>query len=117
MARSGWHILKDDAGVTLCRHLPPRFDFMVSTVLPSGRAVRLAHQIRQDLWRALQTLRGFSPVVRLEQIAEGWQVMAGGRVLGPVTDKMVATAQDVLNNPPNRARWVDTASVTRQRSE
>nr|WP_299598686.1 hypothetical protein [uncultured Tateyamaria sp.] len=113
MARSGWHILKADAGVTLCRHLPPRFDFTVSTVLPSGRAVRLAHQIRQDLWRALQMLRGFSPVVRLEQIAEGWQVIAGGRVAVPVTTAVTARAQAVLDDPSNRARWVRSAGCAK----
>ncbi|GGX50448.1 hypothetical protein GCM10007385_18670 [Tateyamaria omphalii] len=103
--------------MTLCRHLPPRFDFVVYTVLPGGQALRLAHQIRQDLWRALQTLRGFSPVVRLEWIAECWHVMAGGRVLGPVTEAMVATAEDVLNSRRNRARWVNAARMTGQWSQ
>lgn len=112
MARSGWHILKDDAGLTLCRHLPPRFDFVVRTVLPGGQALRLAHQIRQDLWRALQTLRGFSPVVRLEWIAECWHVMAGGRVLAPVTATVSARAQAVLNDPGNRVRWLHSAKAS-----
>jgi len=113
MARSDWHIIRSKGSTTLCRHLPPRFDFAVHTELPDARAVRLAHQIRQDLWRALQRLRGFSPVVRLEQIAEGWHVMAGGRVAVPVTMTIAARAQAVLNDPDNRARWIHSARVRR----
>ncbi|WP_299554006.1 hypothetical protein [uncultured Tateyamaria sp.] len=104
-----WHIQRDGASVTLCRHLPPRFDFVVRTDLPDGRAVRLAHQIRQDLWRALQRLRGFSPVVRLERVANGWRVLAGGRVTGPVPAAVTSRAQAVLDDPKNRARWVRSA--------
>lgn len=106
MARAGWHILRNGTSVTLCRHLPPRFDFAVRTVLPGGRAVRLAHQIRQDLWRALQELRGFSPVVRLEQGPDGWQVTAGGRASAPVPATIEAQAEAVLNDATSRARWV-----------
>lgn len=104
-----WHIVRDADGITLCRHLPARLDFAVQTVLPCGRAVRLAHQIRQDLWRTLQTLRGFSPVVRLQRNAAGWRVTAGGRAAGPVPNVVVARAHAVLNNPSNRARWVQAA--------
>ncbi|KIC50799.1 hypothetical protein [Tateyamaria sp. ANG-S1] len=106
MSHRHWHILRDNTGFTLCRHLPPRFDFAVCTVLPCGKAIRLAHQIRQDLWRALQNLRGFSPVVRLERAAEGWLVTAGGRAAGPVPAAVVARADAVLNDASNRVRWV-----------
>ncbi|WP_299615245.1 hypothetical protein [uncultured Tateyamaria sp.] len=106
MARTRWHILQDDNSFTLCRHLPPRFDFAVHTVLPCGGAIRLAHQIRQDLWRALQKVRGFSPVVRLQRIADGWRIEAGGRVAGPVALPVVARAQAVLDDAGNRARWI-----------
>ena len=112
MARKRWHILREGAGLTLCRHLPPRFDFAVSTVLPHGRAARLAHQIRQDLWRALQRVRGFSPVVQLEQVADGWRVTAGGRVAGPVPAAVVARADAVLTDPLRQKRWLKNARAT-----
>ncbi len=100
-----WHILRADGGLTLARHLPPRFDFSVRTTLGPGNAVRLAHQVRQDLWRALQNLRGFSPVVRLTPCGSGWALTAGGRALGNVTDTHLSLARNVLENPENRARW------------
>ncbi|WP_299687683.1 hypothetical protein [uncultured Tateyamaria sp.] len=100
-----WHILREAGGLTLARQLPPRFDFAVRTTLGPGHALRLAHQIRQDLWRALQSLRGFSPVVRLAPNGTGWDVTAGGRALGVVPAPQIATAQAVLDHPQNRARW------------
>ncbi|WP_299045585.1 hypothetical protein [uncultured Tateyamaria sp.] len=109
MARTCWHILHEGGRVTLCRHLPPRFDFAVRTMLPGGRAVRLAHQIRQDLWRALQNVRGYSVVVQLDRRADGWQVTAGGHAARAVLAAVVAQAQAVLNDPRNHARWVRSA--------
>ena len=113
MARTRWHILRDGTGLTLCRHLPPRFDFAANTVLPHGRALRLAHQIRQDLWRALQRVRGFSPVVRLEPDVGGWRVTAGGHVAGSVPAAVVAQADALLNDPSYRQRWLKHAGATR----
>jgi hypothetical protein len=107
----GWHVLHDQGSVTLCRHMPPRFVVSVSAHLSAGRPVRLAHQIRQDMWRALQRVRGFSPVVRLEPTDQGWHVTAGGRVAGrvsPATERAIAA---VLNDPTKRTRWVQTASA------
>lgn len=103
--RARWHILREAGGLTLARHLPPRFDFAVTTTLGPGDALRLAHQIRQDLWRALQAVRGFSPVVRLAPVAQGWAVIAGGRVAQPLPAQLVQVAQNTLENPSNRARW------------
>lgn len=101
-----WHILRDGDALTLCRHLPPRFDFAVRALLPRANPLRLAHQIRQDLWRALQSLRGFSPVVALVPEGDGWVVTAGGRSADRIPAPVIARAQAVLNNPNNRARWV-----------
>lgn len=106
-----WHITHQDGTVTLSRHLPARFDVAGHTHLPPARPVRLAHQIRQDLWRAVSQLRGFSPVVRLEPIAEGWSVTAGGRVMGRVTPHAQAAIQDVLNDVTKRARWLRNARI------
>ena len=101
-----WHILRDGDSVTLCRQLPPRLELAVQAVLPGGDPVRLAHQIRQDLWRALRQVRGFSPVVRLDPVPEGWAVTAGGRAPRPIADALFARARGVLDDPANRARWV-----------
>mmetsp|Transcript_27766 Transcript_27766/g.51722 ORF Transcript_27766/g.51722 Transcript_27766/m.51722 type:complete len:113 (-) Transcript_27766:1263-1601(-) len=100
-----WHITQSAGRVTLSRHLPPRFDFAVHTHLPQGNPRRLAHQIRQDLWRALQRVRGFSPVVQLDQTPEGWAVTAGGRVLGKIAPATQAKASAVLQHAGHRARW------------
>lgn len=108
---AGWHIVTDAGSVTLCRHLPPRFDVSATTHLPRGRAIRLAHQIRQDLWRALATLRGFSPVVRLDPTDDGWSVTAGGRIAGRVAPSVRRTIETLLDDNDIRTRWVQHAQV------
>lgn len=102
----GWHTLRDGDSLTLARQLPPRLELAVQTTLPRVNPERLAHQIRQDLWRALQNVRGFSPVVRLDPTAQGWAVTAGGRAPQPIADAVYERARAVLDDPANRARWV-----------
>jgi len=107
MSGRGWHILRDDGGaLTLCRRMPPRFDVMAETHLPGGSALRLAHQIRQDLWRLLQRVRGFAPVVRLVPEADGWQVAAGGALAGRPAHDTEARIAALLDSPAHRARWL-----------
>lgn len=108
--RGRWHVLQEGDTVTLCRQRPARFDFAVHTVLPRGRPTRLVHQIRQDLWRALQHVRGFSPVVRLEPVSAGWAVSAGGRTLGQIAPDTLERATAVLEHAGNRARWMRYAA-------
>lgn len=110
MARTRWHTLHDGAALTLCRHLPPRFDVRARTVLPACAPVRLAHQIRQDMWRALQNVRGFSPVVRVTPEGGVLIVEAGGRVIG-ATAGLSARIEAVLEAPALRARWVRFAGL------
>ena len=105
------HILRDGDSVTLCRQLPPRLELAVQCVLPRVDPVRLAHQIRQDLWRALRNVRGFSPVIRLDPVPDGWAVTAGGRAPGPVANAVYSRAASVLEDPANRARWVRHAGA------
>ena len=109
MPRTTWHIQRDAKAITLCRHIPARFDVSASTTLPHGSGTRLAHQIRQDMWRALQSVRGFSPTVHLQASGAGWDVTAGGRLMGPPAESMTQRIADVLSNPENRARWVRLA--------
>ena len=106
MPRTRWHILRDENVLTLARRLPVRFDLSAQTVLPDGARLKVAHQVRQDMWRALQGLKGFSPVVQVARTAAGLEVTAGGQVSGPVP-RAHAEAQiaDLLENPKNRARW------------
>lgn len=108
MAKPRWHILRDDDGaLTLARRLPARLDVASTSVMPRVGKTRLAHQIRQDLWRALQRHRGFSPVVRVLEEGPHLKVQAGGQVCARTFPKSEIEAQiaEVLDCPENRARW------------
>lgn len=109
MARRGWHILREEGALVLTRRLPPRFDLSAETRLPGGRKAAVAHQVRQDLWRALQGLRGFCPVVRVEDAGQGLRVIAGGRVAGPVPATARGRIAALLEDPVRRARWIAQA--------
>ncbi|OIQ26847.1 MAG: hypothetical protein BM562_16150 [Alphaproteobacteria bacterium MedPE-SWcel] len=106
---SRWHITRTEGELVLCRQRPARFDVLAVTTLPMGDPLRLAHQIRQDLWRALQRVRGFSPVVRLTRQGEAIRVEAGGRVARPVSPGLAARISEVLEHPATRRRWVAQA--------
>ncbi|OED50295.1 hypothetical protein AB838_02835 [Rhodobacteraceae bacterium (ex Bugula neritina AB1)] len=110
MTRSRWHITRTDSTLTLSRRLPARFDVAAQTVLPGGNPLRLAHQIRQDLWRKLQNLRGFAPAVEITAERQGVRVRAGGQVAGRVPANAAGLIADVLEDPANRARWARHAS-------
>lgn len=110
LKRVGFHIQREGDVVTLARELPVRFDVVAKTVVPMCSSTRLAHQIRQDMWRALRNVRGFSPVVRLRPEEEGWLVEAGGRVLGRTPASLTDRITDLLEDPARRQRWVTHAS-------
>lgn len=107
MGRNAWHILKDDQSVTVARRVPARFDVASEATLPSAHKLRVAQQVRQDLWRALQGQPGFSPVVEVRDVDGALAIRAGGQC-----DRAVAreTLEDriaeVLNDASKRARWV-----------
>ena len=104
--RGGWHLDKGAAGLTLSRRVPVRFDLAVETVLPRVHALRLAHQLRQDVWRALRRQRGFAPAVRIVPDGVALRVTAGGQVDGPFPRaRAEAALRAVLDCPANRARW------------
>ena len=107
MTRNRWHILRDDTVLTLARRVPVRFDLAVRTCLPEAGRLRVAHRVRQDLWRALQALRGFAPVVRVERTGAGLEVTAGGQVAGAFSRAHAeGKIRAVLEDPRNRERWV-----------
>ncbi|MEO1492245.1 MAG: hypothetical protein AAFV19_08860 [Pseudomonadota bacterium] len=88
--------------------LPERWDIRLERdwpvpVRPSRR--RYAHQIRQDLWRAARTVRGFVPM-----IAVGWtdgvvHVSAGGTLNAGPAPQLSDILAGVLDDPRNRRRW------------
>lgn len=107
MSRNHWHILHEEDALTMARRVPVRFDLQVTTQLGVGDKLRLARQVRQDIWRALRGLRGFAPAVRIERAARGLRVTAGGQVDGPLPRaRAEARIADVLQDPANRARWM-----------
>lgn len=106
MPRSPWHITRTDDALTLSRRLPARFDLAAETTLPGGDPLRLAHQIRQDMWRALQSLRGFAPAVEISAAGAGLRVRAGGQVAGQVPANAAGRIAEVLDSAANRARWL-----------
>ncbi|MBC7133533.1 MAG: hypothetical protein H5U16_10560 [Roseovarius sp.] len=110
MGRDRWHVIEEEGTLTLARRLPVRFDLVAETVLGGevGR-LRLAHLVRQDLWRALRRLRGFAPVVRVRRVAAGLHVVAGGAVAGPVPPGAQARIAALLDDPRLRARWTGRA--------
>lgn len=111
MSRNRWHILREEGTLTLARRLPVRFDLQVRTVLPVARKLRLAHQVRQDMWRALRDQRGFAPVVRVAEENGVLVVTAGGQVDGAFARaEAEARIAHVLYNPENRRRWIRWAA-------
>ena len=103
----GWHILGDDPMI-LARRLPARFDVAAETLFPPVPRWRgLAHQIRQDLWRQLRDVRGFSPVIEIRRDEEALRIRAGGRIDGgPVPrDRLQPRIAALLSDPSRRSRW------------
>lgn len=106
MARTKWHTLKDGDVLTLARHLPARFDVAAETTVRAGSAMRLAHQVRQDMWRALQSLRGFSPVVQVTRRDGAMHIKAGGAVNGALSKAAIeAKITALLTSPDYIRRW------------
>lgn len=108
-----WHITRDTTGLTLSRHPTPRFDVAAEAGFPPLRMLPLAQMIRQDMWRLLQRLRGFAPVVQVTQTAHGLRVKAGGGVVGAVPKAHTeAQIRALLDNESHRARWQRCARLT-----
>lgn len=114
MSRLRWHILREGHRLTVARRLPLRWDLAVQTTLPDAGRLRVAQQVRQDMWRALQDLRGFAPAVQVTRVDGMLQVKAGGQVAGAVArEKLEGEIAEVLNCPKRRARWLRHAQHKR----
>ncbi|MDT8327166.1 MAG: hypothetical protein RQ750_07250 [Roseovarius sp.] len=110
MGRDRWYEIEEGGALIVARQWPVRFDLAVATQFPRGGRRYVARLVRQDMWRALQALRGFVPAVRVTRSAEGLEVVAGGEVRGRF-DRTDAEARiaAVLENPANRVRWMRRA--------
>ena len=111
-----WHLKRDAGRSILYRQSPPRFDTSAEVSLTCPDQVsqgRLAHQVRQDLWRALQNQRGFCPVVEVEQSGTTLRIRAGGRLPAPIAPNMPDRILAVLEDPQKQMRWMRHAARTR----
>ncbi|QQA41325.1 hypothetical protein [Pelagovum pacificum] len=105
--RSGDWIVAEEAGrLVLARRWPAAFDVAAETRLPKAPGLRLAHQVRKDLWRALRDVRGFSPVVEIREEGDRLHLTAGGQVSGRAAPGLSARISEVLEDGATRERWI-----------
>lgn len=110
MDRRGWHVMDDGATYVIARRLPLEWTIWAQTRLPDLGRRRLAHAVRQDLWRRLQRLRGFAPAVSVTRDGQGVRLRAGGTVRGALPAGAGATINALLNDDSLRAAWIRAAS-------
>ena len=116
--RERWIEIEEEGGALVhARRWPCRFDLAVTVrfAVEEGQGLsrrRLARAVRQDMWRALQKLRGFAPAVRVTPVAGGVEVVAGGQV-EPRWPRALTEAQlsEVLTDPARQARWLTWAAA------
>ncbi|MFO7854262.1 MAG: hypothetical protein R6V44_03390 [Paracoccaceae bacterium] len=117
MSARGWRTAETGAATSLSRDGAPADAPLAAATGawaappakdPGRFRAALAHQVRQDLWRALRTVRGFAPVVSVAAGTDGRvEVEAGGRlVAGTGARRQVeAAAAALLADPALRRRW------------
>jgi len=106
MRKSRWHIQRDGDSLIMSRRLPVRWDVAAEVTLPNAGLLRTAQQVRQDMWRALQDLRGFAPTVEVRREAGRLHVRAGGSVDGAVSKAHAqAVISEILACPERQGRW------------
>lgn len=113
-----WAVIEEDGSSTLApMGVAPRWDLLAEAALPCGVAPsprqrrRIAHQVRQDVWRALARLRGFVPVVRVTHDQGRVAIRAGGCLMtGRPTARDTARIDDILNDKNNQRRWMAFAA-------
>lgn len=110
--RGNWFEIYDGPCFTLARRLPARFDISREISMPLMSAPRLARQIRQDIWRKLQSIRGFLPVVEITDRGAYLHVRAGGELTCPAPfERSGERIFDVLSNRDNQRRWAAFAAA------
>ena len=83
--------------------------------LRRNHRIRLAHQIRQDIWRACRDVRGFLPLVEVSTSGTETVIRAGGSLMTrsghvPTLETRIAR---VLDCADNIARWQKHAQRAR----
>lgn len=106
----GWVETDTGGGVLHARAgAPDRWDVAVSRAWPVPDPVsrrRMARQIRQDIWRALRTARGFTPRVLVASEDSRIHITGGGCIAsGRAAPCLAGRIADILDNPHNRRRW------------
>ena len=110
--RGNWFEIYDGPCFTLARRLPARFDISREISMPLMSAPRLARQIRQDIWRKLQSIRGFLPVVGITDCGTHLHIRAGGELTCPAPfERSGERIFDVLSNRDNQRRWAAFAAT------
>ena len=109
----GWWERRDGDRFAIARRLPLRWDVAADAVLPDLGRRRLAHAVRQDLWRALRDLRGFAPAVEVTRRDGACHVWAGGAVDGAVAPALAGRVAAVLDCPVRRIGWIRAAAHRR----
>ena len=110
--RGNWFEIYDGPCFTVARRLPARFDISRELLMPLMSAPRLAHQIRQDMWRKLQSIRGFLPVVEITHRGAHLHIRAGGELACPAPfERSGEWIFDVLSNRDNQRRWAAFAAA------
>lgn len=109
--RSKWHISRSPERLVLSRSGFEHFDVSAQTRLPLCARARLAHQIRQDIWRSLQNLRGFSPVIEVRNEGQTLRVTAGGQIrVSPFPKAQIESKlASLLADRQTRMRWIQNA--------
>ncbi|WP_371155024.1 hypothetical protein [Jannaschia sp. 2305UL9-9] len=105
----GWFVRHAGDSYAISRRRPVRWDVVARAAMPDVGRRRLAHAIRQDMWRMLRDLRGFAPVVEVTRTETGCDVRAGGRVDGPVPAGVSGRIAGMLSDPSYRAAWMRSA--------
>jgi hypothetical protein len=108
--RRGWWERRHGETFALARRLPLRWDVAADAVLPDLGRRRLAHAIRQDLWRAFRDLRGFAPAVEVRRTDGACHVWAGGAVEGALPASLGTRVAALLDDPAVRVGWIRAAA-------
>jgi hypothetical protein len=106
----GWWERRDGDVFAIARRIPLRWDVAADAVLPDLGRRRLAHAIRQDLWRDLSDLRGFAPAVEVRRKGGACHVWAGGSVAGAFPRDLSRRVADLLDSPALRVGWIRAAA-------
>ena len=105
-----WLIDRTETQVLVTRRKPVRWDVSARTSFPKCHPLRLAHQIRQDMWRELRRISGFAPAVEIT-LGDTFEVRAGGRIARHVPPRTDERIERLLENPRNRRRWLAWARL------